>query len=390
MSSSSESESISFPHPVLSRLHAPGKKPTRPQILQVQTELNANAASIDTIHGAHGHSFLSIAPADYTILNAGVAFAIPPQPPAQPVYPNNAPTSHQISEAARTHAEEWRAYRIMRKTESSLRNQLLAAADDVYWRRLRLPTLGYASRSVRDLLAHMITTYGRFTDAERQAVAARLEVPWEGGPLEVVIQQIEDAAEAFNLGGAGMTDAQKRDKLYDLVNSSGLIPEACQKWRMKPQADKTWDNAITLFLEHANDRDDMLTSGNAGYKANNMMEKTLLATTEVLQELNSQVANMSERTNTQASKITELTAKLAAADATLKAYRDGEKHRGGQENRNPSSTKANSRGKPYGTKYCWTHGCRGHIGVDCRGKAAGHQDTATLENPMGGSLCIPI
>ena len=179
----------------------------------------------------------------------------------------------------------------MRKTESSLRNQLLAAADDVYWRRLRLPTLGYASRSVRDLLAHMITTYGRFTDAERQAVAARLEVPWEGGPLEVVIQQIEDAAEAFNLGGAGMTDAQKRDKLYDLVNSSGLIPEACQKWRMKPQADKTWDNAITLFLEHANDRDDMLTSGNAGYKANNMMEQTLLATTEVLQELNSQVVN---------------------------------------------------------------------------------------------------
>jgi hypothetical protein len=76
------------------------------------------------------------------------------------------------------------------------------------------------------------------------------------------------------------------------------------------------------FLEHADDRDEMLTLGKAGYSANHMMEETLTATREILQELNSQVANMSERTTTQASTITELTTKLALSNATVKAYHD--------------------------------------------------------------------
>jgi uncharacterized coiled-coil protein SlyX len=386
MSTLNDADSLSFPHPVLTRLHAPGKKPTRPQILQVQLELNANAATIDSIHGPHGHSFLTIAPADYTVLNGGVVFVIPAKPPIEPVYANAAPTAFQISEAVRQHAAAWRTYRLIRKTESSLRNQLLAAADDVYWRRMRLPTLGYATRTIRELLDHLLTTYGRFTDAERQAVASRLEIPWEGGPLEIVIQQIEDAADALKLGGAEMTAPQKRDKLYDLVNNSGLVPDACQKWRMKAPNDKTWDSATELFLQHANDRDEMLTSGKAGYSANHMMEETLTATRDILQELNSQVANMSERTNTQASTITTLTAKLAASDATLKAYRDGTKHLGKENNGqgyHPPATR--SRGKAFGTKYCWTHGCRGHESNACKNKANGHKDAATLNNTMGGS-----
>ena len=124
MSLSNESDSLTFPHPVLTRLHAPGKKPTRQQILLTTTELNANAATVDSTHGQHGHSFLTITPAIYTVMNAGVAHVDPGPPPLVPVYPNNAPTGAQISEAVRTHGEAWRAHRLMRKTENTLRNQL--------------------------------------------------------------------------------------------------------------------------------------------------------------------------------------------------------------------------------------------------------------------------
>jgi hypothetical protein len=144
--------------------------------------------------------------------------------PSNKEYANAAPTAFQISEAVQQHAAAWRTYRLICKTESSLRNQLLAAADAVYWRRMHLPTLGYATRTIPELLTHLLTTYGRFTDAEGQAVASWLEIPWEGGPLEIVIQQIEDAADALKLGGAEMTAPQKRDKLYDLVNNSRLFP----------------------------------------------------------------------------------------------------------------------------------------------------------------------
>ena len=128
---------------------------------------------------------------------------------------------------------------------------------------------------------------------------------------------------------------------------------------MQAQNEKTWATATALFLQHANDRDEMMTSDNSGFTMNHIMEETLMATTNALQELNGQVANMSERTNSQATTITELTAKLAITDATLKAYRDGLQNRG-QENRNPASREQYRSGKAYGTKYCWTHGMRGH------------------------------
>jgi hypothetical protein len=64
-----------------------------------------------------------------------------------------------------------------------------------------------------------------------------MDVPWEGGPLEVVIQQIEDAAEAFELGGTTLSDDHKRaDKLHDLrlVSTSNLLSDACQCCQMLP------------------------------------------------------------------------------------------------------------------------------------------------------------
>ena len=36
-------------------------------------------------------------------------------------------------------------------------------------------------------------------------------------------------------------------------------------------------------------------------------------------------------------------------------------------------------------KYCWTHGGCAHDSSACKDKAAGHQDTATFSNRMGGS-----
>ena len=73
----------------------------------------------------------------------------------------------------------------MRATERNLRNQLLAAADDVYWRRLRHVRLGYNMCSIQDMLNHLIKSYGRFTETERKEVASRIYVPWEGGATRI-------------------------------------------------------------------------------------------------------------------------------------------------------------------------------------------------------------
>jgi hypothetical protein len=397
----SVNESISassFPHPVLTRLHEAGRKPTRTQILVLKTELNANAASVDSLYGAHGHLFLTLSAAEYHTLS-GIQFEIPGPPPMNPPPHAAGAAAHVTAEAVRQHGVEWKSYKLMRRVETELRNQLLAAADDTYWRRMRMATLGYGTRTVRELFTHMVNTYGRFTEAERREAASKMEVPWEGGPLEVTIQQIQDTADAFALGGTEFNDDQKRDKLYDLVSTSNLLSDACQRWRMLPEAQKTWDAACDHFQTFANDRDEVLTTGTAGYTANHV-EEALTQTSAILADINAQMANLSERNVLQSTSITDLQCQLAASDASLHAYRDANRNNGNNRNnngnnngnngnnRNGNNNNGNDRDRPprLFNKYCYTHGMCDHLGPACRNPCSTHKNEATAANKMGGSL----
>ena len=63
------------------------------------------------------------------------------------------------------------------------------------------------------------------------------------------------------------------------------------------------------------------------------------------------------------------------------ANNNGNFRRGGRNQR--QSTRPRN---PNQFKYCWMHGLCNHLGRDCRSKADGHQDEATKENGMGGSV----
>ena len=107
-----------------------------------------------------------------------------------------------------------KAYAKLQATHDALRNQILAAADDTFFHSLSSPLQGYGRVTVFQLLQHILDTYGQFTDTERHEAMSRMEIPWEGGPLEVVVKQIDDAASDFELAGTALRCDQKRDKLY--------------------------------------------------------------------------------------------------------------------------------------------------------------------------------
>lgn len=379
MAETNNTTTPNFPHPVLTKIHEPGRKPTRQSILTCQTELTANAASVDSVYSEHGHAFLTMTPLDFTALNGGVPFVMPVRPPMDPVHVQGA-TAAQITEDNRLHAQAWKAYTLMRQTQQQLRNQLLAAGDDLYFRAVKPPVLGYSAITVRQLLYHLFLTYGTFTEAERRQAATKMEQPWDGGPLETVILQLDQAQEAFANGGQAITNEQKRDKLYDLVVASGLMPDACQTWRMRPVAEKTWANAVLHFSTYADDRDELLTSGGAGYRANNV-DETLLATSDALQDLHLHMANMAKRDDQKNSTIIDLTARLAAAKAALKAYNESaNQQRRQRPGRNLPPATTNQR-----NKYCWSHGKGSHTGAECRNPRNGHIAAATATNTQGGN-----
>jgi hypothetical protein len=199
--STAYSDANAYPYPVLSRLHEIGGKPNRQKILRTLQELTANAASVDSIYGIHGHVFLTMTPATYKTLNDGTAFVPPLVPDPNPAI--TAGSAAVVAESVRQHSVDTKAYTLMRHVQNTLRKMLLDSGNEIYWRRMRQHTILYSGRTICELLDHMESTYRSFTGAERREVTACLDVPWEGGPLETVIQQIEEASDAFgSTGGA--------------------------------------------------------------------------------------------------------------------------------------------------------------------------------------------
>jgi hypothetical protein len=82
----------------------------------------------------------------------------------------------------------------------------------MYWHPLKHVTPGDGICSVCTMLAHMLQTYGGFTEAERKTTTSKMDTPWDGNSLETNIQQINNSATILVLGGIAFTDNWKRDK----------------------------------------------------------------------------------------------------------------------------------------------------------------------------------
>jgi hypothetical protein len=184
---STSNEVTTYAYPILSRLHEIGGKPNRQRILRTTQELTANSASVDSLYGDHGHTFLTMSPEDYQVLNGGIAFVMPAQPAPNPDIVTGATTA-VITETVRQHGVHQKAYARMRLVQAMLRKKLIDSSDKIYWRRMHQNILLYSGHTVRELLTHMGMTYGTFTEAERRDVKSTMDIPWEGGPLETVIQ----------------------------------------------------------------------------------------------------------------------------------------------------------------------------------------------------------
>ena len=85
---------FAYPNPSLSRLDDNGE-PNRQTILKAKRELCANAKSIDSVWGIHGHLFLILNEAEYATLNNNVIFNIPEKSTLHPDYEG---TASQIEE----------------------------------------------------------------------------------------------------------------------------------------------------------------------------------------------------------------------------------------------------------------------------------------------------
>jgi hypothetical protein len=386
-----------FPNPIIPKIQG---LPTYESIAEVQRNLTANAASVETTlgGGAFGYLALTVAPAVYLTL-AGVAFVPPVNPGGLPVIPLAA-TAAATNELVRQHGENKRVWLEYVNLGKALKQQLLTVVEDIYVRSLKHRTTGYANVSVWQMLAHLFATYGRVTPHDLLLNDQRMRTPYSiDQPLEVLISQIEDAVAYAVAGNQAYTDAQVVNLAYTLIMATGHFEVACREWRLLPAAGKTWANWKVHFAAAYNDlRETAITTKAAGFHSGHLATQDYIyETTEALANLATATAADREAVANLAISNATLTQQLAARDAEIvqlknllnvkqnttntPANRSTGSARTGTESRRPLFITSND-------NYCWSHGYqvgKQHTSESCTKPREGHQRSAMLANTMGGS-----
>jgi hypothetical protein len=392
--SSAADMKAAFPTVVLTPLGTLTEPPNYATIHRAQVELNGNARSVHSNggDGILGHLALTLSPERYQALSAGnVPFIPPVNPPTDPVHAANS-TAGQIAEDNRLHLVQQKVFQTYTNVDAALRSQLIEATPAPFLAAMRHADLGFGGLSCLQLLAHLQTAYAIITAQDLEDNHTRMLTPWNPPtPLEVLFTQLEDGAAYASAGGDPISDAFQARKVASILFDSGRFPIDHREWRAKPTAEQTFANAKTHFRKADLDRRKLeLTSGSAGYHgAANQLTTAQANDLEATRTENSMLRALlaaqapsgslppSDDTSTTISTLTALQTCQASAAETLTALLAAQ----------AATQPLGERGK----SFCWTHGCTSnpeHRSPNCRNKAPGHKDEATITNKMGGSTKV--
>jgi hypothetical protein len=159
------------PAPRLTLIGTTTSQPTYLTIENAQRELNANAISVHSFGGGglNGHLALTITPAAYLAI-AGVPFVPPDAPPSEPVFPNDAPTSAQITEANRLLLVRQKTFRLYHDVDKALISKILAAMPAIYLNAINDPQSGFSRVTRLQLLACSVVWQSHYGDEGRLQV----------------------------------------------------------------------------------------------------------------------------------------------------------------------------------------------------------------------------
>jgi hypothetical protein len=394
----------SFPHPTILPIVG---QPTYETLAEVHLKLNTNAASVQSHlgNGILGLLYLTVSPAVYNTQSA-TAFIAPINPGPSPTIPPLS-TGPQIADIRSQHDVKNALYKEYDATDKALKSLLLSTVDETYVRSLRDKYIGYANVTTLQMITHLYTSYAKISESDLEENDARMKADYDvNQPIEVLIDQIDDAVDMAAAGKTPYTPEQVVTIAYTLIFKTGLFADDCKIWRRRTTVEKTWTEFKRVFtLAHQELRESTHTSKGSGFhSANNAVTQDDF-NHDIQQETVDAIANLATATASDRATVASLTAtnsrltlELIAVNAKLVKALEANKQRqvtttGGRSNtttRGRASTTTNGdrerSQKTPGPHYCFKCGSNvWHTSARCWSKKAGHQDEATEENKMGGS-----
>jgi hypothetical protein len=181
-------DSIPFPHPELTPIIG---KPTAATLKHLKKEVYANARSVhsDLGGGLNGHLGIVMANAPY-ILRAGQMFDAPMYPGPQAAHAANS-TQSQIVAGDRLYDKSKTDFARYNKVRESIKQQILAAVNSIYYQDLEDDEFGYADVTIPNIITHLTTMYGQLTAADLENNRAKLTEQWNpDDPIEDLWKRI--------------------------------------------------------------------------------------------------------------------------------------------------------------------------------------------------------
>jgi hypothetical protein len=342
MSSTTPAFHTTFPSPVLTPLGENGTRPTFRSIQLLQSELNANAASVhsDRGTGMHGHLILTMDPTSFATITGGVDFLIPTNP-VVPVFAPETPST-TVAAALQQHKDDKQAFKTYHDVDKTLRSLLLAAVPRNYVMALHDPTMGFSLVTTLQLLTHLWINFGKITNEEALANMATLDAPWNPAtPIEDLFARATAAVTFAIYARDPLSEITIMRRLFRVINATGKYNLACNAWADTDDAHRS----LSLFQAHFR-----------------QAEQTHL----------------------------ELAAQSAPSRAS--PYHDHQANLANQET--PTSVgpvRAQVAEAPPVLTYCYTHGFstnRHHTSATCKWPRADHKKEATGTNMLGGETKV--
>jgi type II secretory pathway component PulJ len=418
-----------FEFPELTKL--PGE-PTCESLFRLRNELKANAQSVysNLSDGAHGHLALVLSDAQYALIT-DTPFNRPTHPGALAIpAPTTAAMATVLKEA---HQESLRLFREVQGVEKALIQQIVQAVESPYLASIRDRASNSLQGTVRQILEHLQTVYGRVSpqmleDREQELRNTTYNTQY---PIDTVFNAVEDYVDFAELGSQPLTQRQIIAKAYVILNKTRRFRNDITEWNRRPEVDKTWVNFKTHFRRaHQEFRETTdVTLEESDLRRNNanlvqqvvagiqdamvsetpptndpnaeiiaQMANSATRSSEVQQQLQTQLQQMQQAMGLLQTQLSNQTYNQYQPSGGRNTYgyqgQSGHGNYQGYQGRGGEGRGRGGRGQ-YRTRntsiYCWTHGGSGHTSANCKAKVTGHQDCATFQDKMGGSTrnCPP-
>ena len=164
---------------------------------------------------------------------AGVPYVPPVAPAVEPVFPTEAPTGPQITEANRLLLVRQKTFKLYHDhVDKALVRQIIAATPLIYLHALNDRQSGFSRVTCLQMLTHLRTQYGRVTSMEmKDDNIQRMSTAWHSPmPIDTLFQQLEGGICFANAAQEPLVDTAVARMGYNIIAKTGLFTAACREW----------------------------------------------------------------------------------------------------------------------------------------------------------------